>query len=132
MREFLTVEANLRCAMRFFGEATGGGEVVRLEPSDASLKIPHMGWNELRIAAPHPVLNGIDEGAHAYFVHSFELRAREHVLATTDYGGAVARNQVGVPSVVPYHPQKLETGSEVLVIESWRRRGQQSASVPGR
>jgi imidazole glycerol-phosphate synthase subunit HisH len=98
---------------REFGDTPGlgwiDGEVVRLEPSDASLKIPHMGWNELRIAAPHPVLNGIDEGAHAYFVHSFELRAHEHVLATTDYGGAVTA-MVGRDNLVgtQFHPEKSQ------------------------
>ena len=65
---------------REFGEHPGlgwiDGEVVRLTPDDASLKIPHMGWNELKVLRAHPVLTGIEDGAHAYFVHSFELRAK--------------------------------------------------------
>lgn len=99
---------------REFGDTPGlgwiDGEVAHLEPNDPSLKIPHMGWNELHIVQPHPVLQGIDEGAHAYFVHSFELRASEHILATTDYGGAVTA-MVGRDNLVgtQFHPEKSQS-----------------------
>jgi glutamine amidotransferase len=53
------------------------GECVRLSPGDARLKIPHMGWNELVPRAAHPLLAGIEPGAHAYFIHSFHLVARD-------------------------------------------------------
>jgi imidazole glycerol-phosphate synthase subunit HisH len=100
---------------REFGDHPGlgwiEGEVVRLAPSDGSLKIPHMGWNELKFLRSHPVLAGIDDGAHAYFVHSFELRTTNpaHLLATTDYGGAVTAaiardNIVGTQ----FHPEKSQ------------------------
>jgi glutamine amidotransferase len=100
---------------REFGDHPGlgwiEGEVVRLAPNDASLKIPHMGWNELEILRTHPVLSGIDDGAHVYFVHSFELRpaTSSHLLATTDYGGAVTAaiardNIVGTQ----FHPEKSQ------------------------
>jgi glutamine amidotransferase len=98
---------------REFGDTPGlgwiDGEVVRLEPDDAALKIPHMGWNELHIAQAHPMLDGIEPGAHAYFVHSFEMRAREHILATTDYGGAVTA-MVGRDNLVgtQFHPEKSQ------------------------
>src|SRR5476649_3089225 len=51
------------------------GDVVRIESADKALKIPHMGWNELLDLAPHPLLDGIAAHDHAYFVHSFHLRA---------------------------------------------------------
>ena len=51
------------------------GDVEQISPSDLALKVPHMGWNELVIDRPHPVLAGIDAGAHAYFVHSYHLAA---------------------------------------------------------
>ena len=100
---------------REFGDHPGlgwiEGEVIRLAPSDPSLKIPHMGWNELTIVRKHPVFAGIEDGAHAYFVHSFELKPRisTHLLATTDYGGevtaAIARdNIVGTQ----FHPEKSQ------------------------
>src|SRR6202035_5186717 len=65
-----------------------GGDVVAIAPDDASLKIPHMGWNELRPEREHPVLAGLSAGTHHYYVHSFELRAADtaDLLATADYG----------------------------------------------
>src|SRR5690348_7512022 len=55
---------------REFGQHMGlgwiAGEVVKIEPQDAALKIPHMGWNELKITQRHKLLDGIDSGAHAY------------------------------------------------------------------
>src|SRR5690606_37934229 len=66
------------------GQAKGlgwiAGEVVPIEPGDSSLKTPHMGWNELHLLLPeHPVLRGIKEGDHAYFVHSYHFRCKNHV-----------------------------------------------------
>src|SRR5439155_26997246 len=78
-REFETVE----------GLGWIPGEVVAIDPADPSLKIPHMGWNELSPRAAHPVLDGLPSGTHAYFVHSFELRPAHpaDLIAETDYGG---------------------------------------------
>src|SRR6266849_1627209 len=47
------------------------GEVVVMTPSDKRLKVPHMGWNDLRLGRSHKLLEGIATGAHAYFVHSY-------------------------------------------------------------
>jgi imidazole glycerol-phosphate synthase subunit HisH len=94
------------------------GEVVPLTPGDPGLKIPHMGWNELAFRHKHPVLDGIDEGAHAYFVHSYGFvpRDRADLVAEVDYGGpitaVVARdNIVGVQ----FHPEKSQaTGLKLI------------------
>jgi imidazole glycerol-phosphate synthase subunit HisH len=83
-----------------------------------SLKVPHMGWNELTIPKPNPLFKGIKNGAHAYFVHSYHAQCThaEDVAATTNYGGtvtaAVARgNLFGTQ----FHPEKSqETGLAVL------------------
>lgn len=87
------------------------GEVVALTPADPALKIPHMGWNELRLRRPHPVLAGIGAGAHAYFVHSYHFAAGapDVVLAEVDYGGAVAA-AVGRGNLlgVQFHPEKSQ------------------------
>ena len=90
------------------------GEVDRITPSDPSLKIPHMGWNTLNVARPHPLLDGLKLGAqglHAYFVHSYALKpARcDDLVADTDYGGPVAAivardNIVGTQ----FHPEKSQ------------------------
>ncbi|MFZ5778860.1 MAG: imidazole glycerol phosphate synthase subunit HisH [Pseudomonadota bacterium] len=94
------------------------GDVVRIDPGPQHLKIPHMGWNELADVRPHPVLAGIDSGAHAYFVHSFQLRATrpDTVLATTDYGGPVTA-VVGRDNLVgtQFHPEKSQaTGLRLI------------------
>lgn len=88
------------------------GEVVPITPADPTLKIPHMGWNELRITAPdHPVLSGVETGAHAYFVHSYGFQgvAPGAVLADVDYGGPVTAI-VGRDNLVgtQFHPEKSQ------------------------
>lgn len=100
---------------REFGETPGlgwiDGEVIKLTPSDSALKIPHMGWNELTLRRAHPLFAGIETGAHAYFVHSFQFHAEDNdaVLATTDYGGAVtaaiARENI---AGTQFHPEKSQ------------------------
>ena len=87
------------------------GEVVALTPSDPALKVPHMGWNELRPQAEHPLLAGIGAGSHVYFVHSYHFRAQRpaHVLATVDYGGPIAA-VIGRDNLAgtQFHPEKSQ------------------------
>jgi glutamine amidotransferase len=95
-----------------------GGEVVRIAPADPALKVPHMGWNDLVIDAPHPLLDGIATGDHAYFVHSFHFRVAEgaHLLAHCDYGGPVTAI-VGRDTMVgtQFHPEKSQaTGLRLI------------------
>lgn len=100
---------------REFGEHKGlgwiGGEVVRIAPSDTSLKIPHMGWNELTPERAHPLLDGIAPAANVYFVHSYEFRARDakDVIAKTDYGGAITA-VIGRDNIAgtQFHPEKSQ------------------------
>lgn len=83
------------------------------------LKVPHMGWNELRLRRPdHPVLAGLGAGAHAYFVHSYVLRPRDPActLATVDYGEPVPA-VVGRDNLVgtQFHPEKSQrTGLRLI------------------
>jgi len=92
------------------------GEVVPIEAP--GLKIPHMGWNELGFARPHPLTAGLEVGAHAYFVHSYRFEAKDaaSVVATTDYGGAivaiVARDNL---AGTQFHPEKSQaTGLRLI------------------
>lgn len=87
------------------------GRVERIRPSDPRLKMPHMGWNQLDLKRPHPVFDGVEPGAHAYFCHSFHMDCDEpeDLVATADYGGpvtaAVARaNRVATQ----FHPEKSQ------------------------
>lgn len=88
------------------------GEVVELTPNDSTLKIPHMGWNELVIDQPHPVLEGINKGDHAYFVHSYHLAPtdKSHVIARAEYGGNLTA-VVGCDNIIgtQFHPEKSQT-----------------------
>ena len=102
------------------------GEVVELRPDDPALKIPHMGWNELEVRQPdHPVLNGLNQGAHAYFVHSYHFAAAEpaHVLAAADYGGPITA-MVGRDNLVgtQFHPEKSQAAGLCLLANflKWR------------
>ncbi len=75
------------------------------------LKIPHMGWNDLVIESPHPVLNGVETGDHAYFVHSYQMQMGTETqrLAHVDYGGDVTAI-VGKDNVIgmQFHPEKSQ------------------------
>jgi glutamine amidotransferase len=83
------------------------GRVRRIE---GELPVPHMGWNRLRVCRPHPVLDGVPDGAHVYFVHSYRCDApADVVVATTDYGrdlaAIVARGSV---LGMQFHPEKSQ------------------------
>ncbi|MGE0254783.1 MAG: imidazole glycerol phosphate synthase subunit HisH [Alphaproteobacteria bacterium] len=103
------------------------GEVAALQPGDARLKVPHMGWNELRPQGPrHPVLAGLEGAApHAYFVHSYQLVPLDpaHVLATTEYGGSVTA-VVGRDNLVgtQFHPEKSQEVGLRLIADFLRWR----------
>ena len=100
---------------REFGDHAGlgwiAGEVVKITPNDPSLKIPHMGWNTLDRKRAHPLLAGIPETLHAYFVHSYALDAAraEDVIAQAEYGGPVTAI-VGRDTMVgtQFHPEKSQ------------------------
>jgi len=74
------------------------------------LPVPHMGWNQLHPEAAHPLLEGLPDGAHVYFVHSFVCDAApEVVIASSDYGRSFAA-VVGRERVlgVQFHPEKSQ------------------------
>ena len=94
------------------------GDVVRIEPKDKKLKIPHMGWNELLELKSHPLLEGIAAHDHAYFVHSFHLKVAqpETLLAVTEYGGTITA-VVGRDNLAgtQFHPEKSQaTGLQLI------------------
>jgi len=95
-----------------------GGEVVRIAPADLSLKVPHMGWNDLVIDHPHPVLAGLATGDHAYFVHSYQFRVTDpaHRLAHVDYAGDITAI-IGRDTMIgtQFHPEKSQaTGLRLI------------------
>ncbi|OIP85927.1 MAG: imidazole glycerol phosphate synthase subunit HisH [Rhodobacterales bacterium CG2_30_65_12] len=102
-----------------------GGEVVHIAPADPHLKVPHMGWNDLVIDHPHPVLAGIETGDHAYFVHSYHFNVAEPVerLAHVDYGGEITAI-VGRGNIfgTQFHPEKSQAAGLRIIANflGWR------------
>jgi imidazole glycerol-phosphate synthase subunit HisH len=101
------------------------GEVVAIEPADPSYKIPHMGWNELSFTRLHPVFDGVGDGTHTYFVHSFHFAVGDpaDLVATADYAqaltAAVARdNMIGTQ----FHPEKSQDAGLRLIANFLRWR----------
>jgi glutamine amidotransferase len=86
------------------------GEVVRF-PQQPGLKVPHMGWNQLRLCRPAPLFRDVPDGAWVYFVHSFYAvpRASQAVAAQTDYPDPFA-SIVWQDNVLAtqFHPEKSQ------------------------
>ena len=94
------------------------GDITRIKPDTPGMKVPHMGWNDLVIDRPHPVLEGLSTGDHAYFVHSyrFEVADPAHLLAHVDYGGPVTAI-VGRDTILgtQFHPEKSQAAGLRLI-----------------
>ena len=71
-------------------------------------KIPHMGWNQIRIVKYHEVLDGIEDGSYVYFVHSYYVKTyNKYIITKTNYGidfasGITSDNIIGFQ----FHPEK--------------------------
>ncbi|MEO6091827.1 MAG: imidazole glycerol phosphate synthase subunit HisH [Novosphingobium sp.] len=100
------------------------GEVRRIEPADPSIKVPHMGWNDVALP-PHPPAGALIEPGEAYFLHSYHFVPSDGraIAAMSDHGGgiiaAVARdNIVGVQ----FHPEKSQAYGLALLARflEWR------------
>lgn len=93
------------------------GEIVRI-PDKAGLKIPHMGWNSLKIKSGSKLFDGIENHAYVYFVHSYYLKAKneEEVAATTDYSTLIhASVERGNIFACQFHPEKSgDIGLKIL------------------
>jgi len=86
------------------------GEVHRFK-TNLQERIPHMGWNEINVLKPSPLLKGISTGSNFYFVHSYHFICQDenNLLATTDYCGTFA-SVVGNNNIfgVQFHPEKSQ------------------------
>ncbi|HEX3595467.1 MAG TPA: imidazole glycerol phosphate synthase subunit HisH [Polyangiaceae bacterium] len=85
------------------------GTTVRFRLEDPRLKVPHIGWNEVIVEKPHPVLGGLEPGDELYFVHSYHPNPADssRVYATANYGGkfccALGRDNL---FATQFHPEK--------------------------
>ena len=94
------------------------GDVVKIKPNLANLKIPHMGWNELNIKNYSKVFKNVEDKSHAYFIHSYEFLPKDKkvVSLSTNYGkeivAAVNRENIYGSQ---FHPEKSQdTGIKIL------------------
>jgi imidazole glycerol-phosphate synthase subunit HisH len=94
------------------------GDVVRLRPSDPHLKVPHIGWNQLRLHARDPMLDGVAEGTRVYFVHSYHAVPADRSLLVAD-----AEHGVPITAAIrkdnlfasQFHPEKSQqVGLKIL------------------
>lgn len=82
------------------------GEVAKL-PQAPGIRIPHMGWNTLHRRRGSSLIDGIDEGAHAYFVHSYAAPAGDDCIASSEYGREFAAVvQRGRIAGAQFHPER--------------------------
>ena len=91
------------------GEVSKFDLAGRLQPDGSRFKVPQMGWNQVRQAAPHPIWNGVPDNSYFYFVHSFYARPSDvrHSVGEAEYGGrfasAIARDNI---FATQFHPEK--------------------------
>ena len=104
------------------------GKTVLFRLKDKRLKIPHMGWNEVRVIKAHPLLDGIKAGDEFYFVHSYypQPADKENIYAVADYGGDFCA-ALGYKNLfaVQFHPEKSgRLGLELLArFKGWEGKG---------
>lgn len=85
------------------------GVTRKFDLADRSLKVPHIGWNEVRATQPHPLLDQLQPGDEFYFVHGYYLdpKNQSDVYSATDYGGdfcsAIGRDNF---FATQFHPEK--------------------------
>ena len=88
------------------------GKVVKINPQNPSLKIPHMGWNTVRLtSSKHPIKDAIHKETEMYFVHSyhFDVKNSDHLIGTTHYEKTLAAI-VGKENIIgtQFHPEKSQ------------------------
>ncbi|GAB2505992.1 imidazole glycerol phosphate synthase subunit HisH [Pseudoxanthomonas sangjuensis] len=91
------------------------GTVAKL-PQAPGIRIPHMGWNTLRRRRESSLIEGIDEGAHAYFVHSYAVPAGDDCIASSEHGREFAAVvQRGRVAGAQFHPERSAQVGERLL-----------------
>ena len=99
------------------------GKVVKfptdMKMGDDHLKVPHMGWNRINIKKPSPILKGVEEGSHVYFVHSYYgiPDSADVIAAETTYGDVTFCSSIWKDNVMAtqFHPEKSQSiGLDIL------------------
>jgi len=93
-------------------------EVIRLTPQDRTLRIPHVGWNDISYAKDSFLFNGLPKHPDVYFVHSYYMKCNriEEIEATFDYSGefaaAVRKNNI---AGMQFHPEKSQDIGQIVI-----------------
>jgi glutamine amidotransferase len=96
---------------KFAGFGWFDADVEIMNPDDKSLKIPHVGWNNISFKKDFPLLKNLPANPDVYFVHSYYMKCKneDDVCATFDYGGiftaAVCKKNI---SATQFHPEKSQ------------------------
>ena len=112
-----------------FGDEDGGsdglgwieGKVKKISLKDLSLKLPHMGWNNIKISSHSKLLSGINNDSHFYFVHSYsyEVDEKKYVSATTNYSieivSAIEKDNI---FGTQFHPEKSQANG-IKILENF-------------
>ncbi len=107
----------LMCERTAENDTTGLGiiplEVKRFD--DPSVKVPHMGWNDIRDLRS-PLMKGIDEGSYLYFVHSFYVPLSDYTIATSEYPTpfSAAIKKDNYYAIQPHPEKSAEAGMQLL------------------
>lgn len=115
-KPFLGICLGLQLLFRRSNESEGveglsilPGEILRI-PEAPGIKIPHIGWNSLKVTEGAKLFEGLGENPYVYFVHSYYLKADDEsiVAATTEYGGTLIHASVQKDNVYAcqFHPEK--------------------------
>ena len=112
-----------------FGDEDGGsdglgwieGKVKKISLKDLSLKLPHMGWNNIKISSHSKLLSGINNDSHFYFVHSYsyDVDEKKYVSATTNYSVDIA-SAIEKDNIfgTQFHPEKSQTNG-IKILENF-------------
>ena len=98
------------------------GKIQRI-PDQEGLKIPHIGWNSLKLHREGRLFEGVSEGAFVYFVHSYYLKAADEgiVRASTEYGTKIhASVEQGNVFACQFHPEK-SSGGGLMMLSNFAR-----------
>ena len=112
-----------------FGDEDGGsdglgwieGKVKKISLKDLSLKLPHMGWNNIKISSHSKLLSGINNDSHFYFVHSYsyDVDEKKYVSATTNYSVEIA-SAIEKDNIfgTQFHPEKSQANG-IKILENF-------------
>ena len=94
------------------------GEVRKINNMNKKLKLPHMGWNEVKLKKNCFLFSNIKNNSHMYFIHSYEFKTKQkdYIVATTDFGNSITvsiekKNIIGTQ----FHPEKSQKNGLIIL-----------------